>query len=86
MVLWQSVMFVRVNATVLFVEEQGCSRSTRIHRLRMFEPQATESQNAMPATAQESAASATEPEECNSFQKNEAYGLEKCLAKGGKIN
>ena len=66
MVLWQSVMFVRVNATVLFVEEQGCSRSTRIHRLRMFEPQVMEDRNAMPAMEQESAASVTERGGCKS--------------------
>lgn len=53
-------MYVRVNATVLFVEEQGCSRSTRIHRLRMFEPQVMENRNAMPAMEQESAVNVAE--------------------------
>lgn len=79
-------MYAKASVTVLSVEEQGCLPSTLILLLHTFEPQATESRNAMPAMELENAASATEPEECNSFQKNEAYGLEKCLAKGGKIN
>ena len=52
-------MYVKASVTVLSVEEQGCSRSTLIHRLRMFEPQVMENRNAMPAMEQESAASAT---------------------------
>ena len=53
-------MYVKASVTVLSVEEQGCSRSTLIHRLRMFEPQVMENRNAMPAMEQESAASVTE--------------------------
>ena len=60
MILWRSVMFAKASVTVLFVEEQGCLPSTLILLLLTFEPQATESQNAMSVMGPENAASATE--------------------------
>ena len=72
MVLWQSVMFAKASVTVLFAGEQGCLQSILIHHLPMFEPRATESRNAMPATAQENAVSATELGESSVHSRNQS--------------